>query len=50
MHTEVELGTMLYHRTIERREQNVVLSVNLRNGYDKQSVIFTGVAVNYGTA
>jgi hypothetical protein len=43
--TEVELSTVLNDRTVERREQNVVLIVEFRHGNNEQTVIFTGVTV-----
>ena len=45
---QVELCTMLYYCCIERREQYVILVVNLRNGDNKQSVILSCITVYNG--
>ena len=43
--SEVELGTVLNHRTVERRQEHVVLVVKLRYGNNEQTMILTCVAV-----
>ena len=43
--SEIELSTVLNHRTIERREQHMVLIVQLRYGNNEQTVILTRVTI-----
>ena len=42
---EVEFCTMLDDRTIERRQKNMVIIVELRNGNNQQTVVLTCVTV-----
>ena len=42
---KVEFSAVLDDRAVERREQYVVLIVELWHGYDEQSVVLTGVAI-----
>jgi ribosomal protein L35AE/L33A len=43
--SKIELGTVLNYRTVERRQQNVVLIIKLRYGNNEQTVIFARIAV-----
>jgi hypothetical protein len=43
--SEVELGSMLDNRTVERRQEHMVLIIQLRYGNYQQSVVLTRVAV-----
>jgi len=43
--SEVKLSTVLNDRTVERREQNMILIVEFRYGNNEQTVVFTGVTV-----
>jgi hypothetical protein len=43
--SEVKLSTVLNDRTVKRREQNMILIVELRYGNNEQTVILTGVTV-----
>jgi hypothetical protein len=43
---QVEFRTMLDDRTVERRQEHMVLIVNLRHGYDQQSVVLTRITVD----
>jgi hypothetical protein len=42
---EVEFSTVLDDRTVERRQQNMVLIVELRNGNNQQTVVLTRVTI-----
>jgi hypothetical protein len=44
--SEVELSAVLYHRTVEGRQQNVVLVVELWYGNNEQTVVLTRVTVD----
>ena len=44
--SQIELGTMLHHRTIERRQEHMVLVVNLRYRHYQQTVVLARIAVN----
>jgi hypothetical protein len=43
--SQIELRTVLNHRTVERRQENVVLIVQLWYGNNEQTVVLTGVAI-----
>ena len=43
---QVELRSMLNHRAVERRQQNVVLIVQLGHGNNKQTVVLARIAVD----
>jgi len=47
---QIELSTMLDDRGIERREQHVVLVVQLGHGHHQQAMILAGVAIHEGRA
>ena len=44
--SEIEFCSMLDDRTIERRQQHMVLIVQLWHRNNQQTVIFTRIAVN----
>jgi hypothetical protein len=44
--SEVELSAVLYDRTVEGRQQNVVLVVELWYGNNEQTVVLTRVTVD----
>ncbi len=50
MKPEIERGSMLYYRLIERREQYVGLVIHLRDGNHKQTMLLAGVASHDGSA
>jgi hypothetical protein len=43
--SEIKLGTVLNYRTVERRQQNMILVIELRHGNNEQTVIFARIAV-----
>ena len=43
---KIELCSVLDDRHIKRRKQHVILVIQFRNGYDKQSMILARVTVN----
>ena len=48
--SQIELSAMLNNGNVQRRQEHMVLIVELRNGYNQQSVILADVTVyNRGT-
>ena len=43
---QVELSSVLYHRAVERRQQDMVLVVKLGDRYNQQTVVLTRVTVD----
>jgi hypothetical protein len=50
METEVEFGSMLHDRFVQRTQQHVVLVVQIGDGKDKQAVVLARVAIDDGRA
>ncbi len=46
MESEIELSTVLNHRTVERRQKNMILVIELWYGNNEQTMILTRIAVN----
>ena len=46
MQSQVEFGAMLNHRFVQRRQQHVILIVQIRNGNHQQAMILAGVAIH----
>jgi hypothetical protein len=46
--SKIELCTVLNYRTVKRREQYMILVIQLRYGNHEQTVVLTGVAIYKG--
>ena len=47
MKSEVKFGTLLDDGFVTRREEHMVIGVDLRYGNDEHSMIFTGITIYY---
>jgi hypothetical protein len=47
---QVELCPVLYDRFVQRRQQDMVFIVQLRQRHHKQAVVLTGVAIHNGSS
>ena len=48
--SQIELGTMLNHRLVERGQQHMIVVVNSGHRHHKKTVIFPGITINNSSA